>query len=77
MSEKTKEIINEIKADQFALEETFKQLISEFEAEHNVVVPSIRIERISVAQMGTEVESILSRVLIMVAITPELADDRR
>ena len=77
MSDKTKEAIVEIKADQSSLEIAFQQMIEEFEKNHRVVVVGVELERINVSMMGPEYESLLSRVLLMVAISPELAEERR
>jgi hypothetical protein len=69
----TKDAISAIKADQILTEQLIKNIIEQFEEEHDVVVSAIRLDRINVSQMGQENEILLERVRMLVAISPELA----
>lgn len=72
--ETTLEAVEAIREDQYVLEELLKNVISDFETKHGVVVVGIKFLRYDVSQMGSAPTTILSRVAALIAISHELAE---
>jgi len=74
--ETTLEAVEAIREDQYVLEELLKNVVSDFETKHGVIVVGIKFLRYDVTQMGSQPQTLLSRVAALIAISHELADGR-